>query len=217
MRIVIIGAGRMGQALARLFAGAGHEVVLSNSRGPKSLSDLVAQLGAGVSAATVADAVADAGVVVLATPWTRNAEALGQVRDWSGKILIDTTNNRTGPGPDAVIDLGDRLSSAVVAQLAPGARVVKAFNTTGIPVFAAGLGEGAGEANAMYVAGDDEGAKAVVSRLIADIKGEAVDTGDLRTGGRLQGMGGPLAGHQEMLTPEQARARLADAKAALSG
>lgn len=203
----------MGQALARLFTGAEHQVVLSNSRGPESLTDLVAELGARVSAATVADAVEGSDVTFLATPWPRNADALAQVADWSGKILVDTTNNRLGPRPEDVIDLHGRLSSSVVAEQAPGALVVKAFSHTGIPVFLNALGPAAGEANALFVAGDDEHAKSVVAGLIADIGGTAVDTGGLESGGRLQGMGGPLSGHWEMLTVAQAREKLAAARA----
>jgi 8-hydroxy-5-deazaflavin:NADPH oxidoreductase len=212
VRVAFVGAGRMGQALGRLFAEAGHEVVLSNSRGPASLADIVAEVGPNASAASVADAVADADVVVVATPWWKTAEAVSAISDWSGKILVDTTNNRKGPGPEGVIDIGDRASSEVVADLVPGARVVKAFNYTGIPLMAEALGRQPAAANAILIAGDDEDAKTTVAELIASIGGEAVDTGSLASGGRLQGTTGPLSGHMRMFTPDEARSLLAEAR-----
>ncbi|WP_189149256.1 NADPH-dependent F420 reductase [Streptomyces lacrimifluminis] len=211
MRIGMIGAGRMGQALTGLFVAAGHDVVLANSRGPESLAGLAAQFGEHTSAADVPGAVAGSDIVVLATPWGRTEAAVSVVGDWSGVVVVDTTNNRTKPGPDGLIDIGDRVSSEVVAEFVPGARLVKAFNTTPVPFLVKGLGSSAGEDNAVYVAGDDAAAKALVGALIAGIGGEAVDTGGLHTGGWLQGMSGPLAGTLEMITPTDARARLAKA------
>jgi len=199
----------MGQALAGLFAAAGHEVILSNSRGPESLADLVKELGPGCSAAAVVDAVEASDAVFLATPWGKTAAAVAAVSDWSGRTVVDTTNNRTAPGPQGLVDIGDRVSSEIVAGYVPGARVVKAFNTTPIPIMVAGLGARAGENNTVFIAGDDADAKALVAGLVASIRGVAIDTGDLRTGGYLQGMSGPLAGSLEMLTPAEARERLA--------
>jgi 8-hydroxy-5-deazaflavin:NADPH oxidoreductase len=203
----------MGQALARLFAEAGHTVILSNSRGPESLGELVAELGPNVTAASVADGVAAADVVVLATPWSQTSQAVAAVRDWGGKVVIDTTNNRRGPGPEGVIEIGDRGSSEVVADLVPGARVVKAFNHAGIPLMAAALGRAPATENAILIAGDDEQAKVTVADLIASIGGEAADTGGLADGGRLQGTTGPLSGHGRMFTPDEARALVAEARA----
>jgi hypothetical protein len=213
MKIAIVGAGRMAQALTPLFVQAGHEVSLSNSRGPESLADLAKSFGPGVHGKTVADAVDGADVVFLATPWGRTAEAVSAVDDWTGRVVVDTTNNRSAPGPQGLIDIGDQISSEVVAGYMPGARVVKAFNLTPIPFMAAALGPKAGDNNAVFIAGDDSEAKALVAELVASIGGVAVDTGDLGRGGYLQGMSGPLAGTMEMLTPAQARDRLAQAQA----
>lgn len=212
MKIAMIGAGRMGQALTSLFAQAGHEVRLSNSRGPESLADVVEKLGPGVRATTVAEALEGADVVLLATPWGRTADAVSVVADWKGRVVIDATNNRSGPGPQGLIDIGDRVSSEIVAGYVPGAKVVKAFNVTPIPMMLPALSSPAGENKAFYIAGDDEQAKSLVADLIGSIGGVAVDTGDLHTGGHLQGMTGPLAGTLEMLTPTEARARLAQAQ-----
>jgi 8-hydroxy-5-deazaflavin:NADPH oxidoreductase len=206
MRIGIIGAGRMGQALTGLFVVAGHDVVLANSRGPASLADLTAQFGPHCSAAEVPDLVATSDLVIVATPWGKTAEALSVVPDWTGVVVVDTTNNRSKPGPDGLIDIGGRISSEVVAEYVPGARLVKAFNVTPIPFMVEALGSG--QTKAIYLAGDDADAKALVGELLRSIGAEPVDTGDLHTGGWLQGMSGPLAGTLEMLTPEEAMARL---------
>ncbi|HOZ59938.1 MAG TPA: NAD(P)-binding domain-containing protein [Nakamurella multipartita] len=216
MKIAIIGSGKMGQALSRLFTGAGYEVALSNSRGPESLAELVAELGPNASAQTVPDAVDGADVVFLATPWGKTAEAVSVVSDWTDRVVVDTTNNRSAPGPQGLIDIGDRISSEIVAEYVPGAKLVKAFNITPIFNMVKSLGAGAGENNVVYIAGDDAGAKALVAEVIAGIGGEAMDTGDLHTGGFLQGMSGPLPGTMEMLTPAEARDRLARATAPTS-
>jgi predicted dinucleotide-binding enzyme len=205
MRIALIGAGRMGTALAKLTVEAGHEVVVSNSRGADSLTEVVAEVGGACTSAGVATAVADADVVVLATPWGKTQEAVAVVPDWTGKVVIDTTNNRSAPGPDGLIDIGDQVSSEIVASYVPGANLVKAFNVSPVPMMVAALGSTTGENNAVFIAGDDAEAKRLVAELIASIGGEAVDTGDLHTGGRLQGGGGAVAGRLEMLTPAEAR------------
>ncbi|WP_110239629.1 NADPH-dependent F420 reductase [Nocardioides gilvus] len=216
MMIAMIGAGRMAQALTPVFVQAGHEVRLSNSRGPESLADLVADLGPSVEARTVADAVEGADLVLLATPWGRTADAVAAVADWQGRVVVDATNNRSAPGPQGLIDIGDQVSSEIVAGYVPGADVVKAFNVTPIPFLVAALGsesENDGEAKAVYIAGDDAGAKSRVSDLVASIGCVAVDTGDLRTGGHLQGMSGPLTARLEMLTASEAKEQLAQAQA----
>jgi len=90
------------------------------------------------------------------------------VPSWDGVIVVDTTNPRFGPGPDEVYDTGALTSSEVVAGLVPGARLVKAFNHQPIPSLAAELGPSPTERNALFLAGDDPGAKAVVAGLMRD-------------------------------------------------
>ena len=147
----------MSQALTTLFVEAGHEVRLTNSRGPESLQELVSTYGSHVMASTVAEAVPWADAVFLATPWGKTAEAVSVVDDWSGVVVVDTTNNRTKPGPDGLIDIGDSVSSVIVAGYVPGAQVVKALNVTPIPWMSAALGADSSDTNAVYVAGDDAG------------------------------------------------------------
>ncbi|MBF2714133.1 NADPH-dependent F420 reductase [Agrobacterium vitis] len=208
VQIALIGAGRMGQAIARLASAAGHEVILSNSRGPDTLLDLAQDLGPKVSAANVSDAIKAADLVILATPWGKTKDAVSTIKDWNGKIVVDTTNNRAGP---QIFDIGGIPSSMVVAGYLPGARVVKAFNHNAIHVFAEAL-ESKSEANALYVSGDDAQAKKVVAEFISSIGGEPIDAGDLGTGARLYGTGGVLPGNPlEMLRPAEARAKLTEA------
>jgi predicted dinucleotide-binding enzyme len=212
MVVGILGAGRMGRTLARLLAGAGHDVRLANSRGPASLSDVVAELGSRAEAVAARDVAAGADVVVLATRWEQLPEATGAVPSWAGTVVVDTTNPRFGPGPGDVYDTGAQTSSEVVAALVSGARLVKAFNHQPIPALAAELGPRPTDRNALFLAGDAAEAKAVVAELMRSIGGAPVDTGDLRSGGALQASGGgPLAGHGRLLTPAEAAEILATA------
>ncbi len=217
MNIGIVGAGRMGRTLARLLIDAGHQVRLANSRGPESLTTLVAELGPGSGAGTREEFVAFADVVVLATPWEQTPAAVEGLGPWNGKIFVDTTNNRFGPGLNDMYDLGGRTSSEVVAELLPGARVIKAFNHQPIPALAESLGSAPSECNALFIAGDDADAMRLVAQLMRDIGGEPIPTGDLRDGGGLQATGGPLAGHGRLLTPSEARPLLAEVSATNRG
>jgi len=206
----ILGAGRMGETLARLLTGAGYDVRLANSRGPDSLGELVASIGPRAQAVSARDVAAGAEVVILATRWEQLPDATAVVPSWRGLVVVDTTNPRFGPGPDDVYDTGALSSSEVVAGLVSGARLVKAFNHQPIPSLAAELGPAPTERNALFLAGDDADAKAVVAQLVRDIGGVPIDTGDLRGGGLLQASGGgPLAGHGRLLTVAEARAILA--------
>src|SRR6266851_2485605 len=127
--IGIIGAGHIGQALARTALRAGREAVIANSRGPESLAPVVAALGAGVSAGTVREAAA-ARIVAIGVPWAGVSAAVAGLH-WDGQTVIDATN---AYNPDATnaftpADLGGRTSSEIVADLVLGARLVKAANT----------------------------------------------------------------------------------------
>jgi 8-hydroxy-5-deazaflavin:NADPH oxidoreductase len=181
----IIGAGRLGQAMARTALRAGRRVVIANSRGPGSLTSVVTALGAGVSAGTVDDAAA-AGIVVIAVPWDRVAEAV-QGRAWDGRVVIDATNDW------AADDLQGRTSSELVADLVPGARVVKAGNTLGADVLGSDP-QGAGGRRVIFISGDEADAKADVVSLFQDAGFAAIDLGGLATGGAMQQIHHPLAG-----------------------
>jgi 8-hydroxy-5-deazaflavin:NADPH oxidoreductase len=181
MKIGIIGSGNIGGTLTRLFARAGHDVMVSNSRGPESLQELVREAGERARAGTVEDAARFDEVIVLATPW-RSPEALPAAELVAGKIVVDAMNPYRPDG--GLFDLGDSSSSEETAKRLPGARLVKAFNT----IWAKHLGENgrtdvpAAERHAIPVASDDAEAKQIVSRLIEDIGFGAVDHGSLRDG-----------------------------------
>ena len=185
MEVGIIGAGRLGQAMARTALRAGRSVVIANSRGPETLSSVISALGEGVSAGTVADAAA-ADIVVIAVPWGRVPEALEGLQ-WNGQTVIDATNDFDGR------DLNGRTSSELVADLVPGARVVKAANTLEAAVLGADPQEAAGR-RVLFLSGDDPEPKAEVIKLFVDAGFSVIDLGYLDTGGAMQQVGGPLAG-----------------------
>ena len=185
MDVGIIGAGRLGQAMARTALRAGRSVVIANSRGPESLASVVSALGDGVSAGTL-DEAASAGIVVVAVPWDRVPDAV-KGPNWNGQVVIDATNDWADD------DLQGRTSSEVVAGLAAGARVVKAANTLGADVLGSDPQE-AGGRRVIFLSGDDADAKAVVAALFQDAGFAAIDLGDLATGGAMQQMHHPLAG-----------------------
>jgi hypothetical protein len=181
----IIGAGRLGQAMARTALRAGRRVVIANSRGPESLASVVSALGDGVSAGTADDA-ASAGIVVIAVPWDRVRQAV-RGRTWRGQVVVDATNDW------AADDLQGRTSSELVADLVTGARVVKAANTLGADVLGSDPRE-AGGRRVIFISGDDADAKAGVAALFHDAGFAAIDLGDLATGGAMQQIHHPLAG-----------------------
>lgn len=191
MRIGIIGAGMIGATAARLFAKAGHEVAVSNSRGPDSLRDLITELGPRARATTVDDAARFGEVILLAVPW-RAPEALPAPDLVRGKIVIDAMNPYAAGG--GMADLGDSSSSEETAKRLPGARLVKAFNTIYYQHLAtqgrSDLPES--QRRAIFVAGDDADAKATVSRLIRELGFAPVDTGALREGGKRQEPNTPI-------------------------
>jgi predicted dinucleotide-binding enzyme len=185
MDVGIIGAGRLGQAMARTARRAGRSVVIANSRGAESLTSVVSALGEGVSASTVNEA-ASARIVVIAVPWDRVPEAV-QGLSWNGQVVIDATNDW------AADDLQGRTSSEIVADLMAGAQLVKAANTLGAEVLGSDPREAGGQ-RVMFISGDDADAKANVVALFQDAGFATIDLGDLATGGAMQQIHHPLAG-----------------------
>ena len=193
MTVGIIGAGKIGRALGKHLARSGHEVVLSNSRGPQSLAPVVAELGPNAKAGSVAEAAA-APIVFLTVTWAQLPAALSGLPAWKGRIAVDTTNPYAADAAGIrLLDLGKKTSSEVVAEMVPGARLVKAFNTLFHVVLAAEPREGAGR-RVVFFSGDDAKAKAEVSALIDGLGFAPVDLGGLVEGGRMQQAGAPLAG-----------------------
>lgn len=193
MKIGMIGAGEVALAVARYALQAGHEVILSNRRGGEALSRAVAALGNGAAAGSVMEA-AGADMVLLAVPWPNIPAALSGLPAWDGRILVDATNPYARYMPELVLaDLGGRGASEIVADLAPGARLVKAFNSLTMANFEAGPRRGEAR-RVVLVSGDDAEAKGKVKNLIASFGFAVIDLGGLKEGGRMQQAGGPLAG-----------------------
>src|SRR5881396_3441841 len=156
MRIGIVGAGHIGGTAAKLFAEAGHQVSVSNSRGPATLASLVSSIGPNAKAMSVVEAVKFSEAVLLALPY-RKMETLPPAELFAGKIVIDATNPYSAVG--RVMDLGESTSSEEVAKRMPAARLVKAFNTMGWNTLASGSRPSREERLVVFIAGDDTSAK----------------------------------------------------------
>lgn len=175
MSIAIIGAGNVGMALGHAFTRRGEHVVLGVPD-PQKYAAAVAALGEKARLASTAEAIAPSDLVILAVPHAATAGIAQSVPDWQGKVLVDATNP-LAPGLAGLM-LGTTTSGAeVLAQQARGARVVKAFNSTGAENMAdAGY---AGGLPMMPVCGDDAEARQRVMALATLIGFEAVDMGPL--------------------------------------
>ena len=207
--IGLIGAGHIGSQLARLAVASGYDVVVSNSRGPDTLSALVAELGPKARAATTADAARAGDIVVVSVP-LKNYRA-APVEPLAGKIVIDTNNYYPQrDGHIAELDNESTTTAELLQAHLPTSKVVKAFNH----IYAAALttdGQPAGTKNrrALVIAGDDAGAKATVTRLIDQFGFDTVDAGPLKEGWRIQ-RGTP--GYGPRRTAEELRGDLASAR-----
>jgi predicted dinucleotide-binding enzyme/acyl carrier protein len=210
MRIGFVGAGNVGATLAGLFVRAGHEVIVSNSRGPATLAGLVERLGPAARAATTAEAGQAGDVVVVAIP-VRGYRQL-PAEPFAGKIVVDAGNYYPRrDGQIAELDSGRTTSAGMLADHLPGARVLKAFNTVNSEHLRE-RGDPTAPARdrvAIPVAGDDAEAKAVLTDLIDQIGFTAVDGGTLADSWR-QEPGSPVYGAE--VGPEQATALLAQAR-----
>ena len=187
----MIGAGTLSQSVASHPLKAGHEVIFSNSRGPDTLVDLVAQLGRGASAGTVAQA-GEADFVVLAMTWLRVPDALKMLPPRPGRILIDATNQWADPPPAAVLDVLDIGGSELVASLLPDAHVIKAFDNMYGTCIATDPVTPAGR-RILFYAGDNATSKSKFRAVAEEFGFAPVDLGPL-TMGRLMQVDGPLTG-----------------------
>lgn len=188
--IGILGAGNIGRAIAQALARKGIAVTLSNSRGPDSLATTVAELGPLVTAGTREEA-ASREIVFVAVNWSKLPDALAGLPPFAGRIVIDANNPIEAPLFKPA-ELGGRASSEVFAGLAPGARVVKAFNHL-LPELLTADPAREGGRRVLFYSGDEAGAKAAVGALIERLGFFGIDLGSLAIGGRLtQFPGGPL-------------------------
>jgi predicted dinucleotide-binding enzyme len=177
MKIAIIGAGSVGGTLGKAWAKKGHQVFYGVKRPrEEKFKELLKATGPGAQAGSPAEAAAFGEAVVLATPWSATQAAIQSAGNLAGKIVIDCTNPLK---PDfSVLEVGHTTSGGeIVAGWAKGAKVFKAFNTTGFNIMADPVIQGL--RTVMFVCGDDEAAKPAVLQLAADVGFDAVDAGKL--------------------------------------
>ncbi|MCU1457426.1 MAG: putative dinucleotide-binding enzyme [Actinomycetia bacterium] len=181
-----IGSGRIGSTVAKLALANGYDVVMSNSRGPETLTDLVAELGPGARAATGAEAAAAADIAVVSIPF--KAYPAVPVEPLAGKVVIDTNNyypQRDGQIPE--LDDESITSAELLQAHLPTSKVVKAFNQIYFGELADdGLPAGSPDRRALAIAGDDAAAKRTVAGLIDQFGFDVVDAGPLAEGWRYQ-------------------------------
>jgi predicted dinucleotide-binding enzyme len=184
--IGLIGSGNIGSTVARLAVDAGHDVVISNSRGPETLADLVAELGEHARAGTAAEA-AEAGDIVVVTVPLKNYREV-PVEPLRGKVVLDTNNyypDRDGHFPE--LDDESTTTGELLQAHLPESKVVKAFNS----IYVAQLGTlqrpaGDPERSMLPIAGDDEAAKATATEFLDSIGYDALDVGPLAESWRFQ-------------------------------
>ena len=207
--IGFIGSGNIGSTLARLAIDTGHDVVLSNSRGPATLADLVRKLGPRARAAPAEEAAAAGDVVVVTIPL--RAYAAVPVEPLAGKVVIDTNNyypDRDGEIPE--LEAETTTTSELLAQHLPASHVVKAFNHIFFEDLATqGQPAGTPGRRALAVAGDDAKAKKTVGGLIDGFGYDVVDVGPLAEGWRYQR---DTPAYVVRLDAGELRAKLAEAK-----
>jgi len=189
----IIGSGQVGTTIARLAVKAGYQVVLSNSRGPETLADTIAELGSRASAATSREAAMAGDVVVVTVPVSAFPDLPAAAL--KGKTVIDTCNygpERDGHIPE--LDGTSLTSSELLQRYLPDAVVVKAFNNIFYKhLLSLGRPEGAADRSSLPIAGDSAIEKTVVSEFIDSLGYDVVDTGTLADSWR-QATGTPVWG-----------------------
>jgi predicted dinucleotide-binding enzyme len=184
--IGLIGAGHIGSTVAKLAVDAGYDVVLSNSRGPETLSDLVSQLGERARAATAEEAAEAGDLVVVTIPLKSYREV--PVEPLRGKVVIDTNNYYPQrDGHIAELDDESTTTSELLQAHLPDSHVVKAFNN----IYFEHLRElarpsGSPERSVLAIAGDDAEAKKRVTEVLDDLGYDAYDVGPLAEGWRFQ-------------------------------
>ena len=179
MTYAILGAGNVGKALARAFARKNIPVTLASRRSPDELTSVADAAGPSVHATSMQDAV-KADVVLLATPFKAFREVAKIAPDWKGKLVIDVTN-AYGVPPE---ELGNRPSSAVVAEAFHGAELVKAFNHLPAEILAQDPQVG-GAQRVLFLSGDSAEATSKVAAIVKELGYAPVVLGTLAEGGLL--------------------------------
>jgi hypothetical protein len=177
----IAGTGNIGSALARLFGRAGLEVRIANTRGPRTIGELAAAAGPSVVPVSLTDALTR-DVILLAIPFTAVEQFGKELPDWTGKTIVDVTNAHYAPNAQDI--LKGRLSSHYVAEVLPGARVVKAFNQLPAQTLAAPVPPAQGR-RVVFISSDFPESSAQIAQLADALGLSAVELGAIGEGGRL--------------------------------
>ena len=175
MDVAVIGAGRIGGGIARQLRAAGHRVTLAFARDQERLQALADELGA--TTATPREAVAGAEVVVLSVPWSTLPDAIDAMGPLGGKIVVDTTNQYGAPPLPA----DGQTAASLNRDRLPGTRYTKSFNTLTAAFQAEAATRQGAERVVQWLCGDDDGAKELVSGLIAEMGYVPVDMGGTAT------------------------------------
>ena len=186
MTYSIIGSGTVGTALACQFARSGITVGIANTRGPDSIAPMAKELGAKVVPQTLQDAL-KADVVILAVPFRAHTTVARALESWSGKVVVDAMNTY-GVSPE---ELKGRASTDIVASAFPGAKLVKTLNQLPAKLLAKDPVESGGR-RVMFVSSNDQGAEALIAKLVGELGFAPVSLGKINEGGALIAMGGPL-------------------------
>ena len=195
MKLSILGSGRVAYSVARRAIAAGHEIVIG-TRDPSKIDrekwlELPPVEFTSISEAGLGD------IVLLAVPWEHVDQILQQMQNWDRRILIDATNPFVGT-PLRLLDSGGQNASLLISKKAPGAEVVKAFNSIKMEIFDLGPKVKNGT-RILFVSGDERQAKERVIQFIESLGFKTIDLGGLAEGGLMQQAGGPLAGKDIIL------------------
>lgn len=185
MRIGMIGAGFIGRAVAQLALDAGHEVMISNSRGPETLTSIASGI-MGCQTGTIEQAIAFGDCVLIAIPFSKIHTLPAKLLE--GKIVIDANNYYPErDGQISVLDTHQTTTSSLLAAHLTGSKIVKAFNA----ILARDIDRDArpnttADRRALPIAGDDSAAKTVVSQFINELGFDVVDAGSLADSWRFE-------------------------------
>ena len=179
MKYAIVGFGQVGHALAKMFARQGVDVIVASTHEPEDIAADAKAIGSTVAAQSLDDAI-KADIILLAVPFWSHRDVAKAAASWEGKTIVDVTNSY-GVSPD---ELGDRPSSAVVADAFKGAKVVKAFNHLAAPVLAQDPAVHGGR-RIIFLASDDDSATVAVETLVKKLGFAPVKLGALAEGGML--------------------------------
>jgi hypothetical protein len=191
--IGIIGSGKIGRALATHLSKTQYKVLVTNSRGAESLKEMVASIGGSLTAADFAETIKQADVLFLAVPWSGLEEVAKKIANYSGKILVDATNNIISVSPFQLADTGSKTTGEYVAGLFPTHHLVKAFNTLAAATLALPPQSNIGT-RVIVISGDENDAKKVVADIAKAMGFEPIDIGTLKEGGKLQDVGQAFSG-----------------------